>query len=72
MQSIDKILEYDANYLYGLSNIFLYKTNIPISVPPNTPQVISGDKRIDTSGSFAGVYNENDIMNLTCISTGGN
>ena len=45
---------------------------IYISVPPNTPQVTSGDKRIDTSGSIAGVYNENDIMNLTCISTGGN
>ena len=43
-----------------------------LSVPPNTPQVSSGDRRIDTSGSKAGVYNENDIMNLTCISTGGN
>ena len=52
--------------------MFLNKNNVPISVPPNTPQVTSGDKRIDTSGSFAGVYNENDIMNLTCISTGGN
>ena len=41
-------------------------------MPPNTPQVTSGDKRIDTSGSMVGVYNENDIMNLTCISTGGN
>ena len=48
------------------------KNNVPISVPPNTPQVTSGDKRIDTSGNIAGVYNENDIMNLTCISTGGN
>ena len=53
-------------------NIFLSKNDVPISVPPNTPQINSGDKRIDTSGSIAGVYNENDIMNLTCISTGGN
>ena len=63
------------NYLYGKQltlNIFLNKSNFSISVPPNTPQVTSGDKRIDTSGSIAGVYNENDIMNLTCISTGGN
>ena len=42
------------------------------SVPPNTPQIYSGDKRIDTSGAIAGVYNEGDIMNLTCTSTGGN
>ena len=53
-------------------NIFLSKNDVPISVPPNTPQITSGDKRIDTSGSIAGAYNENDIMNLTCISTGGN
>ena len=50
----------------------MYKNNYLISVPPNTPRVISGDKQIDTSGSVAGVFNENDIMNLTCISTGGN
>ena len=48
------------------------KNNFRISVPPYTPQVISGDKRIDTRGSIAGVYNENDVMDLTCISRGGN
>ena len=46
--------------------------SISISVPPNTPQITSGDKRIDTSGAIAGVYNEGDVMNLTCSSTGGN
>ena len=54
--------------------IFLRNILIPcffISVPPNTPQISSGDKRIDTSRAIAGVYNEGDVMDLTCISVGG-
>ena len=48
------------------SNLHLF-----ISVPPNTPQIQSGDDRIDTSRAIAGVYNEGDVMDLTCISVGG-
>jgi len=38
------------------------KLNLTVVVPPHSPQIQSGDSRIDTSRAIAGVYNEGDIM----------
>jgi len=38
---------------------------------PNSPRVTSRDRGIDTSGAVAGVYDEDDPMNLICDVVGG-
>lgn len=52
----------DAWWL-GFSFLFL--------VPPNSPRIISEDRRIDTSKAIAGVYQEDDVMRLKCDVVGG-
>ena len=55
----------------SIDTISKLNTMNQISVPPHSPQIQSGDSRIDTSRAIAGVYNEGDIMDLTCVSVGG-
>ncbi|TRY72296.1 hypothetical protein TCAL_11263 [Tigriopus californicus] len=42
-----------------------------VVVPPNSPRIISEDRRIDTSKAIAGVYQEDDVMRLKCDVVGG-
>ena len=66
-------LTVQVRLIRGTSIDIIFKLNmrIQISVPPHSPQIQSGDSRIDTSRAIAGVYNEGDIMDLTCVSVGG-
>lgn len=51
---------------------FLFFRFLSLSlVPPNSPRIISEDRRIETSKAIAGVYQEDEIMRLKCDVVGG-